>query len=403
MPPTIAVIGSIAGIDLALANALASAGVRVTVLRAEVEGGWDEQVADLFPGLSADDLRVFGSKYELLRLLREFDVIFSFTAAIGRWLGRMIYLYPGLRRFGWPPYINMATGSDIAELALERTPEGRAQRFTMRHAFAQGVPPFPDAIRTAAAMRLRNVCMLPLAHLSPSSDSRRLPDMADWRFRRTPDEFLIFSPSHLDWGEADPGPRASTKGNDRFIRALARFVAESARPVRAVILDRGPDRHNAKALVQELGLSAVVTWGPSLERDALFSVMRESDLVVDQFDVGAFGLTALEALQAGRPVLTYVDETCERLVYDENSPVLNAHTEDQILARLHEAAEAGELLRRTELARSWALHRSFEAFLPRYLLYATLATGKPALDFGWKRPHGTLESYGSEGARGAPR
>jgi hypothetical protein len=88
------------------------------------------------------------------------------------------------------------------------------------------------------------------------------------------------------------------------------------------MLDRGADRENAKALVRELGLDDVVTWGPSLPRDELFAAMLEADLIVDQFDVGAFGLTALEAFQVGRPVLTYVDQTCERLVYDDNSPVL---------------------------------------------------------------------------------
>jgi glycosyltransferase involved in cell wall biosynthesis len=398
-PPTIAVIGSITAIDFVLANALVAAGVPATVLRGRAEGGLDAQSSALFPQLSAANIVFFGSKTELLGLLRRYDVVFSFTASLGMWLGRRMYVYPLLRRLGWPPYINMATGSDVAERALEPTREGRVQRFTMRHAFAQALPPFPDVIRTAASMRLGNVCMLPLAHISPAEDDGRLPTPSSWRFRRSADEFLIFSPSRFDWGEADPGPRASTKGNDRFIRALARFVVESSRPVHAVMLDRGADRDNAKALVRDLGLDEVVTWGPSLDREELFPAMLEADLLVDQFDVGAFGLTALEAFQVGRPVLTYVDETCERLVYDENSPVLNAHTEDEILARLREAAESDELRRRAELARSWASGRSFEALLPRYLLYATLATGKPAADFGWNRPHGTLESYGKVEAR----
>lgn len=402
-PPAVAVIGSITGIDFALADALVAAGVPTTVLRGRDEGSLDPRSAALFPHLSVAHVSFFSSKNELLRLLRQFDVVFSFTAALGMWLGRRIYVYPLLRLLGWPPYVDMATGSDVMERALEPTRAGRVQRFTMRHAFAQALPPFPDVIRTAASMRLPNVCMLPLAHLSPREGDGRLPPSSASRFRRSADEFLIFSPSRFDWGEADPGPRASTKGNDRFIRALARFVAEAPRPVHVVLLDRGADRENAKALVRELGLERVVTWGPSLARDELFAAMLEADLVVDQFDVGAFGLTTLEAFQLGRPVLTYVEETCERLVYDENSPVLNAHTEDEILARLREAAEGDALRRRAELARSWARGRSFEALLPRYLLYATLATGKPAADFGWNRPHGTLESYGAGTRRQSER
>ena len=394
-PPRVAVVGSLVSIDLALTDALIGAGVPATVLRHRGEGGLDEGSAALYANLSSSDFEFFETKTDLIRCLRRFEVVFTFTAAVGMWLGRRMYVYPLLRRLGWPPYINVATGSDLTERAIEKTTAGRIQRFTMRHAFAQGLPPFPDILRTAASMRLRNACMLPLAHISLPDTLPAAPRLSSWRFRRSRDEFLILNPSRLDWGEADPGPRASTKGNDRFIRALARFASETQRDVQAVLLDRGADQENAKRLVRELGLDDVVTWGPPLSHGELFAAMAESDLVVDQFDVGAFGLTALEAFQVGRPVLTYVNETCERLVYDQNSPILNAHTEDEILARLHEAAESDQLERRTNAARHWAQTRSFDALLPRYLLYATLATGKPAADFGWWRPHGTLESYGN--------
>jgi glycosyltransferase involved in cell wall biosynthesis len=398
-PPTVAVIGSLAAIDFALADAFVGAGLPATVLRGPGESGLDAAASSLFPRLMPDHVVFFDSKNDLLGLVRRFDVVFTFTAALGMWLGRRMYLYPALQRLGWPPYIDMATGSDLTERALERTTAGRVQRFSMRHAFAQGVPPFPDAIRTVASMRLRNVCMLPLASVATGDQPDVASEQPAWRFRRSADEFVIFNPSRFDWGEADPGPRASTKGNDRFIRALARFVSESTRPVHVIMLDRGVDGANARALVGALGLDRVVTWGASLDREGLFAAMREADLVVDQFDVGAFGLTALEAFQVGRPVLTYVDETCERLVYDENSPVLNAHTEDEIVARLHEAARSDELDRRTELARTWARSRSLDDLVVRYLLYATMATGKPAADFGWNRPYGTLQSYGKGGGQ----
>jgi hypothetical protein len=125
-----------------------------------------------------------------------------------------------------------------------------------------------------------------------------------------------------------------------------------------------------------------------MSRERLFAAMRESDVVVDQFDVGALGMISWEAFGVGRPVLTYVDPSSEILAYDENSPVFNAHTVDEIVERLREMRDANALRRKTEEARRWARARRMESLLPRYLFYAALATGQAALDFGWKRPHG---------------
>src|SRR4051794_3220758 len=158
-PPRIAILGSLADVDLALANAVVGAGLPVVVLRDADQPGLYRANAVLFPRLEETHLSRFTSKAELLRLLRTFDVVFTFTSALGDRLGRRVYLYPLLRRLGWPPYIDMATGSDVNERALELTRPGRIQRFCMRHAFVQGLPPFPDAIRTAVAMRLSNVAM----------------------------------------------------------------------------------------------------------------------------------------------------------------------------------------------------------------------------------------------------
>ena len=55
----------------------------------------------------------------------------------------------------------------------------------------------------------------------------------------SPDHLLFFMASHLDWGVVDNAAgRNSTKRNDRFIKAFARYVSERGRG-HAVILDRG--------------------------------------------------------------------------------------------------------------------------------------------------------------------
>lgn len=137
-PPLVGVIGSLCSGDLVLADALIAAGIPTTVLRSALERELGDRSRDLFPHL------------------RRFDVVFSFTASVGFALDRLMYAYPALERLGWPPYINVSTGAEITERALGPGRVGVLQRFTMRRAFAQGVPPYPEAVRTAARMGLSN-------------------------------------------------------------------------------------------------------------------------------------------------------------------------------------------------------------------------------------------------------
>jgi hypothetical protein len=392
-PLRIGVIGSLCSSDLVLADAFQEWGIDADVLRPVAEPVSDAPVG-LFPNLQEDDVVFFSSPESLLRRLRRYDVIFSFTAALGFQLDRLMYLYPTLMRLGWPPYVNVSTGADITERALDASRAGMLQRFTMRHAFAQGVPPYPDAIRTAARLKLANACVLPPVQITLPNGYGATPAPGDWQFRSTSDELLLLHPSNLDWGLGDPGPRASTKGNDRFFRALALVHNDLGRPVTVVVLERGPDQENARRLVQELGIEHRVQWWPALSRPELFAAMREADVIVDQFDIGALGMIAWEAFNVGRPVLSYVQENSERLAYDVNSPILNAHTVEEIADRIRESADPQRLQEMTQRARVWARDRSMDALLPRYLFYASLATGREAADFGWGRAYGHQWSRG---------
>jgi glycosyltransferase involved in cell wall biosynthesis len=145
---------------------------------------------------------------------------------------------------------------------------------------------------------------------------------------------LFFMPSHLDWGVTDNKPgRNSTKGNDRFIRAFARYVKEYGN-AHAVILDRGPDKEIAKQLVAELGISNSTTFLPEMHKRELVRHFQMADVVVDQFEVGAFGFTGLEVMACAKPVLIYLKNECVDQCYPERPPVLNARTEEQIYQQI---------------------------------------------------------------------
>jgi hypothetical protein len=368
----VAVIGSLASVDLGLAESLTEAGVTVDVFRHRGEGPATDLDPEIFPELDPARVLRFGDSLDLVRRIRSYDFLYTYTAQLGFALGKFLRCYPLLRRLGWPAFMNIGTGSDIMERAIEDSPEGAIQRRTMRAAVVNIIPAYPAAIAAAAELRLPNVCTLPFPH-------RPLPPTARGHIGREPradGPLHILHATNLDWGHQDAGQnRRSTKGNDRFLRALGRFVGEADRDVRLTLLDRGPDRVPARQLVSELGLDAVVTWKDELRHDALYAAMAEADLVVDQFDVGAMGGIAWEALTLGRPLLTYLEPSTAALIYDELPPVLNARTEDEILCRLREAADPARLAATGAATLRWAAPRSAVALAPRYLLYPALMAG----------------------------
>lgn len=374
-----AVIGSLASLDLILADSLLSVGVDAWVLRDPASAATAEaELADL-AHMSANRVLTYGSEIGIVRLLRKVDFVYTYTATLGFAARHYVRWLPVLRRLGWPPYMNICSGSDIMERALAQGRASRIQRLTLRRAFINNISNVPGALRAAAILRLRNAYAAPGLFIVPDVAGYDLP-----QWRRSPDELVVLHPSHLDWGATDAGPsRVSTKGNDRFLRGAALAAHRSSRPFRLVLVDRGPDRELARQLVGDLELSSMVTWTPALSRAQLFGAMLAADLVVDQFDVGALGGIAFEAMSLGRPVLTYLQPQCNSLYFDAETPVLNARTEEEIAEQLLLAADPDWLKARAEAVRNWVASRTNQRFVPRYVLPMLLATGKTPLDFGW--------------------
>ena len=55
---------------------------------------------------------------------------------------------------------------------------------------------------------------------------------------------------------------------------------------------------------------------------------------MDQFSLGAVGLTAIEAMALGRPVMAFVHDDLARRAYGVSIPVMNCATVDDVSAVL---------------------------------------------------------------------
>lgn len=145
------------------------------------------------------------------------------------------------------------------------------------------------------------------------------------------------------------------KGNDKFLRAFARFVKDKKPNVRLVMIEKGEDLEESKKIISSYGIQNYVEWVKEMNKDGIRAYNSlDNVVVVDQFwhdrwfvrypedkakpRIG-FGSAGIEALCAEKPLITvFFDED----FYEGNHPpILSAFTEDEIYSRLVESLEMG--------------------------------------------------------------
>jgi glycosyltransferase involved in cell wall biosynthesis len=343
----VALIGNLAGVGYNTAKALNQAGMDVHLyIPAQSEGmalpSWDDkELSQSMP----EWIHIYGKNKRTpkkgpldkikdlmkretsylkisLELLQKYDLVHAFTASLFGLHWPIIFY--GILRL--KPYIACATGSDIREVAaLYHNVRGKVMRLFFKRASKTLLLNF-DMVSLIEKFDLKRAIFFPFL----IDTDRYSPQVVQNPYRQNQNEIFFFHTSHLDWGIIDRGlHRNSTKGNDRFIRAFARFIKEGGKG-RLIMLYRGPDRDIARNLIKELGIEERVVWRDTLIRDELISHYNLADVVVDQFDVGSFGTTALEAMACEKPLLIYANQEYAKACYPEFPPVVNCYSEEEI-------------------------------------------------------------------------
>ncbi len=121
---------------------------------------------------------------------------------------------------------------------------------------------------------------LMLAHFSVDTEQWRLPTAAEYdapaRFSADRPLRVLHAPNHR-----------AIKGTALLEKAVARLQAEGV-PVELKVVQR-------------------------LSNDEVRALVRQVDVVAEQFVIGWYGIFALEAMASGKPVLTYIAPELERL------------------------------------------------------------------------------------------
>lgn len=131
-----------------------------------------------------------------------------------------------------------------------------------------------------------------------------------------------------------------TKGSDIFIRATAEFIERVGRDkVVFWIVDKGPEREDAHAMVRDLGLDDCVRWIPPRNRSLLPQLFNAADVILDQLwpECGTHGALALEAMACAKPVFLHVDVEFRRNIAGEPMlPNVQVDSGEDVLASLLE-------------------------------------------------------------------
>jgi glycosyltransferase involved in cell wall biosynthesis len=222
------------------------------------------------------------------------------------------------RRYG-VPYTAMTTGADLSEVAVGSSRFSRLYRQALteaEHVFLVNVDQFDTLERTG--LTLKSYSFLPFC-----IDLERLRPLPN----RWSDPVVLFCAARLDWRSR---VRPSIKANDIFFRGLASCLQQPGSRFDVRVADWGVDREATRDLVSELGLDDCVQFVPSGDKRLFYQNVQQAHIVIDQFSLGAVGLTTIEAMALGRPVMAFVRDDLAQRAYGVNMPVINCATVDQV-------------------------------------------------------------------------
>lgn len=209
------------------------------------------------------------------------------------------------------------------------------------------------------------------------------PDLLEPARRIRPDAVLF--PASIDTGLF--APSSETPPHPWTVLLFARLDPLKGSPVAVEALERVKRRHpEARILLLDYGIlsreyqrrfAGLFEFVPQMPNEAIRQLIWQADVVVGQFFLGALGLSELQAMSCGKPVIAaYRYPTA----YPEPPPLRHAETPDEVdahLEALYRDPGAAGLL--GERARAWVCEYHGRDVLARRLatLYGSLAHDTP--------------------------
>jgi len=265
------------------------------------------------------------TQMEKVTSLKEYDYVIAFG------------LGPSLAYLAGVPYSSIPYGGDLVfvpkfldDRKWTMRARARLQRSAYQNSdniFLYNDPTLPEILRSLGITSWQNFS-LPIDHEKYRPlPNQRLDDLLDPKVaERARNKIVMLMPSRVDF---------AVKGSDKALRAFAR-LAKARKDVFLIMMGWGVDLEKAKDMASELGIVENVHFHPhAASKPRLIRLINAVDIVLDQFGpTGAYGTTTIETLSCGKPLLINIDWQKMKSFFETRPPVMDAGTEDEILASM---------------------------------------------------------------------
>jgi hypothetical protein len=212
-------------------------------------------------------------------------------------------------------------------------------------------------------------------------------------------EFVIFMPSSFNWAPFH------NKGSLKAIEAFIELSKKNSEILLSCV-NWGLQVEEAKEIFKKAGVQDRVIWSEPKPKKALQDVMRQSDIVWDQFGLAAFGALAIKAMEVGTPLLTRGLTARASALIGEAPKWLEADSPDEIINQtsqiLSETSKMGRQHVREKYGNpqtSWLYRRHHQEVTKalQVMRYRQLLQDRysPAREDAWAQ----IPDYGSRGWR----
>jgi glycosyltransferase involved in cell wall biosynthesis len=258
----------------------------------------------------------------------------------------LVSQFPYLGYLSHRPYVIGPMGGEIWFDAARDDELGRITRLALERAYCVLVSN-PITLAHARRYGLKNCLYLPFAideekyYPGPEDEIR-----AQWQ-KANGGTFFVCTSMRLDnlW-----------KGAQIALEGFARF-AKDAPGARLVTLGWGTDNAAAREQLASLGIQDKVLLLPIVGKARLARYLRAADVLIEQFVLGYYGASGLEAMASGLPVIMRLERAqYEAMVPGGAPPVLDATDPASVAAWLRELHDDPVQRKKIgEATRSWFL------------------------------------------------
>lgn len=266
---------------------------------------------------------LFPSSFDSIReVMRQYDVIVGFG------LGP-IYAFSTK-----VPFIHYPYGGDLTLIPFQRNRVASFQRTALRHAkyVIVGDPNYFDYLKKLGIESKGEFIpfMIDTDVYKPLPKHQAIESMESDLRNRIANRVVFFVPSRQDF---------FWKSSNKMLMAFGKLV-QKRKDVFMILSGWGRDLGKSKDMVDRLNLREHTFFlSHILSKKRLRRFYGFVDGVIDQFNLGAYGTSTLEALACGKPVIIDLDTTKYTPHLKELPPVLRAKSVEEIYRAMLKLSE----------------------------------------------------------------